>query len=118
MITKRILLTFIFLNTIVYSEELNNSIIVKKMYYDNIDTKNQEESQRKINLTYSFGIEILQETINNIQKKANLDKKSLLDECNESLYLAIFDKTIVDKLGRKDSYKRFMSDCTSIVDKM
>ena len=46
------------------------------------------------------------------------DKKQLLEECNESLYLAIFDKTIVDNLNRKESKKRFMEDCIKIVNSL
>lgn len=115
MVKRKGLILILFFSTFLYSE---NNPLPKKLYYDDIDTKNQEISQNKINITYSFGIEILQQTIKNIQKNSNLDKNSLFEECNESLYLAIFDKTIVDKLGRDKSFKRFMNDCKLIIKRM
>ena len=115
MLKKISISVMLFIGTICFS---NDKIEAKKLYYEKINPSNVEDSQKKVNLTYTFGIEILQETIKNIKNKTNYDKKQLLEECDESLYLAIFDKTIVDNLNRKESKKRFMEDCIKIVNSL
>lgn len=99
---------FLLLITLSYSSEST----LNKLYYDDIDLSNQKASQKKINSTYLFGMEILKESLISLKETNN---ETLIDECNESLYLAIFNNTIVDKLGRTSSYKKFEKDCEAMV---
>lgn len=107
---NKIFLTFLIFISLSYSSEQD----IKKLYYDDINPSNLKESQDKINSTYLFGIDIVKESLKNMKKSSNLDTKLLIEECNESLYLAIFENTIVDKLGRSASFKKFENDCKTL----
>lgn len=110
---KKIIIPTVIMASLCYSSEPK----IKQLYYDDIDTKDKVATQEKINATYLYGLEII-ETVLKELKKEFPDKGALQEECNDSLYTAIFDKTITDKLDKQNSYNRFMKDCKAIVNNL
>lgn len=88
------------------------------LHYDKVDLTQKELTQKKINATYLKGIEITREVLSSLKKEGNLSKDALLEECNESLYIAIFKDTIIYDFNPKETEKQFLKDCKNIATKI
>ena len=88
---------------------------VNTLSYDNVDLKNKEKTQQKINDSYNFGISIMKRTIIDMKKERNMNLSDLMNECNDSLYSAIFSNSIIDKFDKEKAKIQFIKDCEKFI---
>ncbi|KAB7891250.1 hypothetical protein [Poseidonibacter ostreae] len=88
------------------------------LHYEKVDRANMKKSQAQINATYLYGIKLMKNALVTLKKENKLNKSQLKEECNPSLYTAIFGETIVDDLSQKNSEKQFLRDCRKYIKKI
>lgn len=109
-------LTKILITVLVLSASLNADTIENKFYYEKYDKNNHTASQKKVNATYLYGLSITKDVLTLLKDSQKLSKVKLQEECNESLFLSLFEESIIEEMNQKDTFKTFTKDCKRLVD--
>jgi len=85
--------------------------------FDSDEYYSTSQESKNIKRTYYKGLEVLQSTLHAMNQNKDKSKQDMLEECNESLFFAIYKGTIIEHTKNPKAKNNFITYCKKLVSK-